>query len=62
VSVIFVRASRVRVFGMVVIIFAVPVAVGLRMPVIATRTVSFVVREFAGMVTFAGAEECQADR
>ena len=61
-SVIFVRASRVRIFRMAVIIFPVAVAVALGMPVIATRTVSLVVREFAGMVTLAGAEEGQADR
>jgi hypothetical protein len=60
--VIFVRVSSVRVFRMAVVIFAVAVPVARGVPVTATGTVRLVVREFAGVVTLAGAEECQADR
>jgi hypothetical protein len=52
----------VRVFCMAVIILAMAVPVVRAGCVLGTWTVSFVVREFAGMVTLAGAEECQADR
>ena len=57
---ILVRIGSVRVLRVAVIIFAVAVF-AFRM-VIAARRVIIVVRQLVGAVTFAGAEECQADR